>query len=305
MTIWDRPNDEILAAFEEAYDHSSTARSYRSRVQSSLRRYTDAHGYEPALRDVIADAELLAEMFARDHSLTSPGKIRRATVSRTITAFRSLVAMLPPPGLDAHELEAIFEAARRAVSSVNGSRLQLTAGTKSRPCGGWAPSAEDISRLTGELRGSPKPLSAMSADLAAILYLTGARVGAILDLVAADLTWPPDGRVWAYIHEKARPDDRPLLLRTERGETRERFRLLSPSESLWADGDRQLTYQVLRQRLISASARAGLPRIRLHDLRRAFASDVAAMQGLRATQRAGGWLAETATERYIRPRSLP
>ena len=304
MTIWDRPNDDILAAFEEASEHSSTGRSYRSRIQSSLRRYRDAHGHEPALRDV-ADAELLAEMFALDDSLTFSGKIARATVGRTITAFRSLVAKLPPPGLTAYEIEGIFEAARRTVSRVNGSRLHLTAGTKRDVHRGWAPSADDISSLIEELRAATPSLSAMAADVVAVLYLTGARVGAILGLVADDLVWMPDGRVWAYVHEKARPDDRPLLLRPERAETRERFRLLAPSESLWADGGRQLSDQVLRQRLISASARAGLPRIRPHDLRRAFASDVAAMQGLRATQRAGGWLAEAVTERYLHPRSLP
>ena len=305
MTIWELPNDEILAAFVTAREHSSTARSYRSRIRSALRRYKDAHGYEPALHNIVTDAELLGEMFTLDSSLTSSGRIARRTLGRTITAFRSLVAALPPPRLSVHELAATFEAARRAASSVNGLRLHLTAGTKSGGRSGWAPSADDISLVIGELRASALPFSAMSADVTAILYLAGPRVGAILDLVAGDIAFMPDGRVWVYVHEKARPDARPLLLRTDRRDILERFRRLSPEQSLWTNGDRQLSYDVFRRRLDWASARAGLPHIRPHDLRRAFASDVAARLGLGTTVRAGGWLVEQAAERYVSPRSLP
>ena len=243
--------------------------------------------------------QVLAHLLSLDDSLSSGRKISKQTVAGTITAPRDLAATLPPPGVDRFDLDRVFAEGRRAISETRGLRLELSPGVRHEPTARRILTPAEITELIKVLRAMSAPLSGVCADVSAVLYLTGERVGAVLALAAGDLRWTPDGRCWIYTHAKARPDDRPVLVRTDRRELSDMWRRLGPESPLWTDGSRLLTYGVFVRRLDAAASLTGLPRVRPHDLRRAFATHVAALLGLSGMATAGGWLSESIAESYV------
>ena len=129
--------------------------------------------------------------------------------------------------------------------------------------------------MIGRLRLSERNHEQVTADLVALGYLTGARVGALLKLTQADLWRSPTGEVWVFVEEKARPDRRPV--RASAADFLLPGDCTAPSDvSIWRIRDgRVLTYHPALRALARGCASAGLEPFTFHRLRHAFARDIA------------------------------
>ena len=306
--LWDRSNEEILDAFvaRTAHDSGRTACSRRVSITAQLRRYALQNQVaEPALRSVLTDPALFGNVLAADRSLRGSGRVSRGTVRNTRRAFAALIAALPPsPGVTRDDLRGNLAMARRATEHMVGLRRNVAIGDK-HPRRVPVPSPEEIRRVIAALRtmlpsGHPGP------DLLTFLYLTGVRIGAALALTAADIRQMPDGTTWVFVQEKARPDARPVSVPLEQAGLALAWWQLPPDAPLWALRGRPIQPPAVRRWITRGCDQAGVPRFTPHNLRHAFARDLAPHLGLAGTQRAGGWLAAPVLEAYIdagRPKS--
>lgn len=301
VPLWDRSNEEILDLFvaRTAHDGGRTAHMRYRQIGAQLRRYAARDEVPvPALRAVLTDPALFGQVLAADQKLRSPGRLSRGTVRNTRRAFAALIAALPPPpGATRDDLRRNLAAARRATERIVGLRRVVATGEqRRRPTA--VPSAAEIQRVIAALRATMPP-GHPAADLVAFLYLTGMRLGAALVLTAADLRPMPDGTTWVYGWEKARPDARPVLVRPEQAALVLAWRQLPPDAPLWAVYGKPIRPEAIRAWITLGCDRAGVLRFTPHDLRRAFARDLAPHLGLAGTQRAGGWLAAPVLEDYL------
>ncbi len=299
--LWASSNEAILAVFvaRTAHDSGRTADTLRLRIAGQLRRYAARHAVPvPALRAVLTDPALFGSVLAADQRLTGPGRVSRGTVKGTRHAFAALVAALPPqPGATRDDLRRNLATARRSTERTVGLRRLVAVG-EDRRREVAVPAAAEIQSVIGALRAT-MPLGHPAADLVAFLYLTGVRIGAALALTAADLRQMPDGTVWAFVEEKARPDARPVYVRPEQGALALAWRQLTADVPLWAVKGRSVRADEVRTWITCGCERAGVPRFTPHNLRHAFARDLVPHLGIAGTQRAGGWLAAPVLEEYI------
>ena len=180
------------------------------------------------------------------------------------------------------------------------------AGRREKESSSPVPQPAEIERVIGRLRLSERNHEQVTADLVALGYLTGARVGALLKLTQADLWRSPTGEVWVFVEEKARPDRRPV--RASAADFLLPGDCTAPSDvSIWRLRDgRVLTYHPALRALAHGCASAGLEPFTFHRLRHAFARDIAPELGLGGVVRAGGWLSEASAETYLgRPAGEP
>ena len=300
-SLWTRPNGEILDLFvaRTAHDGGRTAHMRHQQIAAQLRRYAARDEVPvPALRAVLTDPVLFGQVLMADQKLRRPGRLSRGTVRNTRRAFAALiVALPPPPGATRDDLRRNLAAARRTTERVVGLRRVVATGEKCRRPAA-VPSAAVIRRVIATLRATMPP-GHPAADLVAFLYLTGMRCGAALALTAADLRSMPDGTMWVHGWEKARPDARPVFVRSEQAALALAWRQLPPDAPLWAVEGRPVSPDAVRAWIARGCEGATVSRFTPHDLRRAFARDLAPHLGLAGTQRAGGWLAAAVLEGYL------
>lgn len=303
MGIWGRSNEELFDRYVELREATSTARTYRTRIHALTTRAALGAGRPVPILELVLSPIRLADALLRDVPLRGSGtQISKQTIKQTLTALRDLVAVLPVPGRSRLELDAVISGARRRISVVRGTRLLIGPGRAARLRPVRAPRPDEIECVIAWLRTEGDLIDHAVADVLAFLYLTGVRVGATLGLQRADVSVAANGSIWVHVHEKSRPDDRPVRARTDRPELVPAWLELPPGTSLWTVDGKPLTYKVIWRRLGRACTRAGSPGIRPHELRHAFARDVAWRLGLEGLVHAGGWRAEPIAERYLRAR---
>lgn len=299
--FWAQGNAEILNAFVAliAHDTGATARLHQSAIRAGLARYELFSGPKPSLLQVVTTPSLLASLFSLDNSLQRPGEIiGRNTLKHLRGAMRAFVGAVPvPPGIDRAVLRKNVADACCTASRQRGTRYLVKEGRKGPAALRYVPTAKDVQTIVETLTLMPHPLAGGTADLVAFVYGTGIRIGAALELTSNDLNVLPDGRAWAYTAEKARPDRRPVLLSGPRSLIA-RWREIEPHKSLWDRDGHVLKVHIARQLLRRAQVAAGVEIFSFHRLRHAFASDLAPYVGLKATMRAGGWVAERSVEGY-------
>lgn len=305
-SIWERTNREILQELVRLTEHDtgSTARLHAERIQAQLKRYARAHGDTPALISVVTDALLWGRVLKCDRSLVKDRQISRGALVGIRDAFAALTAALPPPpGTTRDELRRNLQTAREQSTEQRGLRRVLKVGRAPSRDRRPVPTVAEIELTIAAIRKLPHQLADCCADLVGFCYLTAVRIGAALALTGAAVEVMPDGRCWVYVHEKARADRRPVLVRTQRRELQLRWRNAALDEPLWSEGDKQLSKAQAARLLRLGCERAGVTPFTFHRLRGSFATDVEAILGLGVTMQAVGWLAETVAEGYIHRRA--
>ena len=314
---WNLSNEEILQVFIDitAHDSGRTAKTYASRIRSSLKRSGPTDGRasrlpapdRPPLREIVTDPGLLASLMRADRSLWSNDQVTRGYGVGVRYAYQAMISALPAPnGLSRDALRRAFAEAKELSSERRGLRLRAAGGTPRKREQRPVPQPAEIERVIGRLRLSERNHEQVTADLVALGYLTGARVGALLKLTQADLWRSPTGEVWVFVEEKARPDRRPV--RASAADFLLPGDCTAPSDvSIWRIRDgRVLTYHPALRALAHGCASAGLEPFTFHRLRHAFARDIAPELGLGGVVRAGGWLSEASAETYLgRPAGEP
>lgn len=295
-------NEAPLARFvaDTAHDSGGTARTHRNRILAALRRFEQVNGIMPSLAECFGDAELLAKVLGCDSAITREGQILRSTVNGTRNSFQAFAAALPVAGpLNRDEARRVLETARVLSTVQRGLRRRTIAGKAAAPDLRHVPTADEIGAVVECLRANGQPVATLTADVVALCYLTGLRIGAVLQLRRSDVVKMPDGRRWLTVTEKSRHDRRQVELRGERRGLFEEWETLPPDGKIWLRGGIALDYRRACRELASGCEAAGIPIFTFHRLRHAFATDVAVYLGLRGVMLAGGWLAEPVAPTYI------
>lgn len=303
--LWELPLDELLGRFiaETQHDTGSTARTYAGHISAALRRFEREHGHLPSMSTLLADSELLARLLRCDRSLYGDRRVSQKTIKATRSALAAFVAWLPEP--ERSRARAVLLEARRCADRRRGLRLLVDAGRPPEEDSRFVPTAIDIQNVIAALRASEHPLAPTCADLVAVAYLTGARVGALLEARRSGLQRLTDGRWWLFLAEKARDDRRPLLVRSDRPELLVEWAALPPDAHLWASSERRLLPGMAWRLLHDACEQARVPHFSFHRLRHAFASDLAARSDIGVVKAAGGWATTLVAEDYVHRRRVP
>lgn len=292
---------EVLLLFEveTAHDSGRTAQTYRGRIGAAFGRYEAMHGAPPHVLDLICDPAEMALLLTADRSRRDGRQVGRDELKRLRQALSAFIAWLPlAPGTAREDLRGALATARDATVEVRGLRKITVAGRPRAADTRHVPTAREVERVLAELRARGDPSDDLTADLVAVCYLTGIRAQAVLDLLRDDLVQGSDGRCWLVVSEKARPDRRPVLARSDRRSLLDEWLDLSPGEPLWQRDGRRLTKRIAAARLRRVCRRADVPDFTFHRLRHAFAVDAGRYMGFRV-QQAGGWLTETMVEHYM------
>ena len=306
--MWARPNADILeGTFRPGRGLApATLQSRSTAIRSALARFERRHGFELALLAVVADPDVAARLIASDEKLSGEGRVQKATIRNLRHALNSLIAMAPPPpGCTRDELRLNLKRAWIATCQARGLRYVTGPGSRHVPKVRRVPSPTEVGIVANAMRAMVLPLADACADLLAFTFLTGVRIGAAISATRDDLKATPDNRLWVFVHEKSRPDRRPVRAASESPITVAGWLTLPPGASLWSDGGRVVTKAMFGYRLTKACTLVGMPRFVPHDLRRGFAVHVRAALGIEGVMRAGGWTAEAVLEEYLRHRAPP
>lgn len=271
-----------------------------SDIRSALRRHSATYGYEPALIDLVTDPAQVERLVRCDLKLNGEGKINKRVMQNLRRALLKFAVSVPPPsGFTRDDLRRAVAEGWRATTHQRGTRYFTNVGTSKRAQPQFVPSLDDIAATIQSLRTLDLKFASTSADMTALLTLTGIRVGAALSLRRSDLVLLPDRRVWAYVHEKSRRHRRPVYVAPQSNELMSEW-LTKPAETrLWAENGDILSISLYRRRLKQGAVRAGIPPFNPHDIRKAFAKHVQEKLGIGLTVRAGGWSGTRVLERYL------
>ena len=312
-----RPRRKLRPAIDER--RSPELEEYRRRLVATgappkttkaylyqLHRFSDPIGGSKGIMELFLDPRALGQALVADGS-TKGGKLSKWTLDQRRSAVRSFAKLMAPElkRLTGQQPLRIVNEALRLVAHRVGSRYYLPGG-RPRGQGGPAPTSaqvSDIVKITAQASGFK---GHRNEALFTILYQSGSRVNALLEADCSDLIVMPNGTVRLMLNAKGRCEPREIEL------TPHAARLLShyckefnreaalhgstariglgENGPLWRSGwNRQWSYEAVRKTFKGACSSIGAPEYRLHSLRRAFASDAAAVLPRDVIAPAGDW----------------
>jgi integrase len=293
--LQDRTNEALISQFYAATrsNTGATADTYARYLRTGLKLFTRVHGFEPHLLHVATDRTLAAMFLSLTIRLRGYGQLSRRTVAQRRKALAAFAAWLPPAIRPYSEIAR--NQAREAYSIRRGVKL-VTPGTAPAATPSFIPSDSDLRAVIEALLADGTETSRRVADLAVFLDQTGIRIGAALALKHGDTVPVGDGYSWLTVHEKSRPDRRPV-----RATEQVAAALKIPGRAgqpVWPVGTGELTQAAVRRCLRAACDVAGIRRFTPHALRHRHAHRNADFFDLPDLMAEGGWRAKEMAEHY-------
>lgn len=308
VTFWEQDNETILEQFDRdtAGDSGKTAKTYGSRIRAALRRAERRKGEPVALRDVISNPNEMVDFLTDSSPLRGNREASVDTMRGLRTAMKKFVSWAPPSSeLTRATYRDVLRQAQIRASKTRGTKRILTPGRRKERFRGRPPTVAAIEAVLAVLFASPLEADRLVGELVRLLYLTGTRVTSVLALNRADLVRREDG-VWIVrVTEKSHDNARFVPIPRKCRSLIDTWEPLPPDVPLWCSGSRRLTRAQAAAIIERACAVAGVVPFLPHDVRRAFASDVAPRLGAGGLQSAGNWSSQKTMERYVYRREQP
>ena len=271
-----------------------------------LHRFSDPVGGSKGIVDLFLDSQALGQALVADRSKKG-GKLSKWTLDQRRSAVRSFAKLMAPElkRMTGQQPLKIVNEALRLVAHRVGSRYYLPGG-RPRNQGGPAPSSGEVSDIIGDAAQVPGFKGRRNEAFFTILYESGARVNALREVNCSDLFVMPNGTVRLMLNAKGCCQPREVELTSHAArllfaymETFNQEAVLhgslariDPGEHghLWRSSwSSQWSYEAVRKTFKRACFSVGTVDYRLHALRRAFASDAAAVLPRDVVALAGGW----------------
>jgi integrase len=308
-TPW--PAEAIIGEFRtrvQADGHSEkTARDYASQLRTLLRIAARLAGGRIDLLDLFGCTDLLGRALASADRPDGTGEYsgyatdgRRSAARRFARLFRREIA-----ARHGEPAEALLDRALRSTCRRIGARYRSPV-QRVRRRGGRVATAEELRRLDNAIGGDGNYAGLRDRAALRILAETGCRVNALRTLDGRDCHVMADDHLRILVRAKGRPEPAEYHLSAEAGRA-----LVAAADAFTAAAPRlgladragpgvpgpvfrsargaAVSYDAWRRAFGAACAAAGVPLLRLHDLRRTFATAAESRAGRHLTALAGWW----------------
>ncbi len=297
--------------------------AYRYQLRCVLMTAERLAGRRVGWMDLFRDEHLFGHVLDDDTAPTQGTRLSRWTLAQRRSAVRSLATLMRPElyatlGEDPH---AVVQRALRGVAERVGGGYRL-AGGRPRRRGGHVPTRANITAVVTEAGRVPGFRGVRNRAFLTILVESGARVNALRELDGAACHVMPAGHLRLYLHEKGKATPREVELSRGAADLLHAYVRLYNRTALstgwtgriqvgqpgpiWRNsGHGRWSYRDATAMLRAACTTAGVPIVRPHDLRRAFATEAASLLPRHVVAQAGGWKGlERLDNHYINPHIL-